>query len=518
MVSGRHGPAAGDLVEVELDDDASPARRSRQRTGRVRRRRWSARAWSRVAVPLALVLAVGVGIDGAVAAGLAHPRAGLVADLRVPRDVAWHVPAGRVLGVLGDTVVMESAGRRSVVARDLRDGGVVWSADVTDCWVADASEEPETTRTGGAPRPGLEDLPAADARLVCAGSADPAHPEDAPTVLVDAADGAVLGEFDGTWNVGVLAGDGALVVVSPAAGDGDCYTAASLRTGAELWSVVGPGRDSVGLDIRGGALVLVTSAEGRTAVVTQGTADPDRDIAYDLRTGARVDVPPSVVEGLLTLSDGTEVRTAWDTMAVTATAADGTVLWEAPGLASGFLLRAGAREIVPVGRPGGYEVDVRDGTTGAVLWTTDTWLSPLGDVAGVLVAAVDVEAAAAGTASPSGPETVELRGLDPLTGRVLWAEPMSADTLGSGSLVSDGARFALLVDGALEARDARTGAVVARWPLPASSPGTAGSTTYTVNGTMVITSVPVGLGSALTRLPDGWLLVRQGRDVAVLGW
>jgi outer membrane protein assembly factor BamB len=484
----------GDLVEVELDDDPEPVQRTR-RFGRRRaadggrptaRRRWSARAWARVAVPLALLLAAGVGLDGAVAADLSRPSPGQVADLRAPRVVEWRADASAVLALVGDMIVLESPDGASVAARDLVDGTVRWRLPYGACMAAYASSAPDLSST--------ESMAAASARLLCedVGATDGAI----PTVLVAVATGTVLARLDvtpGSW--GPLLSDGVAVVPTSSDQAPSEVVVYSLETGRRLWSrTIGVGSSGV-TDLRDGVVVLDDPGEP--------------GVAYDLRTGARTQAPAVSSDWVsATLPDGAQVHTRWgdDGSVVTVTEPDGAVRWRAAAVGS-MVVPGGDETLVGLQlEPGGLEA--RRAATGEVLWTSSRRLSFRGVVAGVLQA-VDWTAM---EESQGADVDVALVGLDPRTGDLLWTDERSAAW--SGLPVTDGTRFAVATDDAVEVLDGRSGRVVARWPVPRDRDQ--GASSYAVRGVSVSTSSSVASGLAM--LPGGRILLARAGGVAVLGW
>jgi len=482
----------GDLVEVELDDEVpEPSVRDRDLApvrawrGAVRGRRWSARAWARLAVPLALVLAAGAGLDGAVAADLARPRPGTQADLRVPRVVEWRADAGGVLGLVGDVVVLASPDEASTAARDLRDGRVLWSLPFGGCQVVDAATEPYD--------PSARTISPSSARLLCQ---EDAASETMPTVLVDVASGTVLARLavpDGSW--GPLVSEGVAVAQGIPGGGPSDLVAFSLETGERLWSrTVGAGWTG-GMDLRDGVLVI---------------DDPEQPgSSFDLHTGepapARTDAQDWTTA---TLPDGAQVHTRWrtDGTTVSVTEPGGAVRWEADAVGS-MVAGEGDGTLVGLQDPAGG-LEVRRAATGEVLWTSERRLSFGVVVAGALVGADWTALTDAGGTD----DDVRLVGFDPATGAELWSRPRVSSW--SPGLVNDGTRFALGTDEGVDVLDARTGTTVARWRVPVDAdPGTS---SYTVRGVDVSTAS--GSSAELVTLPGGRLLLVRSREVAVLGW
>lgn len=483
----------GDLIEVELDDGQEPAPRARG-FGRRRtedgarpttRRRWSTRVWSRLAVPLALVLAAGVGLDGASAADLSRPGPGRVADLRAPRVVEWRADASAVLALVGDMVVLQSPDGASVAALDLVDGHVRWRLPYGGCMVADASSAPGLSST--------ETMAAASARLLCqeAGEADATM----PTVLVAVATGTVLARLDvapGSW--GPLLSDGVAIVPTSSDQAPSEVVVYSLETGRRLWSrTVGVGSGVT--DLRDGVVVLDDPGEP--------------GVAYDLRTGARAQAPGGSSDWVsATLPDGAEVhdQSRDEGSVVTVTEPDGAVRWQAAAVGS-MVVPGGDGTLVALQLESGG-LEARGAAAGEVLWTSSRRLSFRGVVAGVLQA-VDWTAM---EESQGADVDVALVGLDPRTGDELWADERSEAW--SGALVTDGTRFAVATDDAVEVLDGRSGRVVARWPVPSTRDE--GTASYVVRGVRVSTSSSVSSG--LVTLPGGRILLARAGGVAVLGW
>jgi outer membrane protein assembly factor BamB len=485
----------GGLVEVELEDeDASPAV---SRGPRTPRRRWSARAWSRCALGLAVVLAAGAGWDGTGAARLlAAPGPGLVADLRAVRVALWRAAASQVLGAVGETVLLASADGATVQARDLADGRVRWSLPAAGCRLADLSAP--DGRPSGTVRP-------RDARLLC---------EHMPTTqtttvtIADASDGAVLASFaDGRESPRISAAGRVAVVVTPLATGSRQLSVYSLVTGERLWGAPLQVSSSDGWYVQDDALVLL---------------DPPR--AHDLDTGEAVDVPPAVVRTTGPMADGSLVRTtATDIRAedavpsvdvlepadasagTTGDALDAAVRWTARGVPlapsspPGTVLALGTR-------PGSMEV--HDLANGAVLWRAARPPVLLGEAGGALVA-VDLAttAAADGVAPDAGPGFV-LLGLDTRTGDELWRR---TDT-GPGLLVTDGTRLAVPTADGVEVMDLRTGRDVSRWRTAA------GRTDRARAGGGSASAVRDAAVATLTPLPGGRFAWADGTHVVVLGF
>lgn len=493
----------GDLVEVELDDGAPGRQRSRARGPR-RRRRLPARAWSRLALPIALVLGAGAALDGAAAAHLAAPGAGLAPDLRVPRRVEWRAPISNVLALVGDTVLVQSRDRANVVALDLRDGAVRWTFPMSDCRPLEAVPDP--VGTDGSV---LWRIAPADARLLCVDNTTPLTP---PTLLVDAATGTVLARVPGLQDLptGVM-DDGVLVLPSASWADEQGFTALDLRSGATLWTRPIPRGWRGGIGALGGAVITDEMPEGSTEASPDGWAG----VAYDLRTGDRVELPPPDEETgtATTLADGTVLRTTWTGNGPTLTvrAPDGAELWRADAYPGPAVLSGDLRAVVTSAVDGG--IAARDVATGDVLWTDDRWWIPQ-DVVGDTIVALD----ALPVTDPGDEEGfLAVSGLDARSGDVLWAIRVEPGALAQ-RLVTDGARFAVLASSGVEVRDGRTGDVVARWAVPTTADweSTSPSSTYVFDGMTVVGDSSIG--SQLVPLPGGRVLVVRGREVVVLGW
>jgi outer membrane protein assembly factor BamB len=497
MVSGRGGTSDGDLVEVELDDEAAPRDRG-TRGGRPAggpRRRLSARTWSRVAVPLAGVLAVGVGLDGVSAADLAVSRDGRVADLRAPRLELWRAPASGLfgpIGLVGDEVLLVTADGEGVQARGVRDGALRWSRPFVGCQVVDPEARPSQPDVAR-----LTALPVERARLLC--STATAGDGTAQQVIAAAVDGTVLATISTPTEWGPFQAEGVAVVPGLATGGRQPITAYSLRTGELLWtSSVEAGGDG-SLDTRDGAIVL-------------GGAS-----ALDLHTGAAVPVPAGArVWHQASLPGGAAMRVRWaeTAMTVEVLGPDGAVRWSTPGSPQ---TRPDSRDasVVLVQPMAGDGLEARDVADGALLWSTDRMLNPIAELAGVLVAAdlSDVQ----GDLSADD-ATIPLVGLDARTGEQLWLTQAAEGALWSASVVTDGIRVAVATDEGVDIVDSRTGAVAARWRVPAGARQQASDgITHVLTGPgsgIVSTRVP----TTLTPLPDGRLLLMRGMEAVVLGW
>lgn len=472
-------------VEVELEDDATeggPVASSGVA------RPWSVRAWSRAALGLAVVLAAGAAVDGSVAAGLARPGDGLVADLRVARSVQWRADTDELLGVVGDTLVLSSGGDR-VVARDVADGRVRWSLAAAGCWLVDTSVE------GGRAWDAV--VAPADARLLC---------EHMPTTqtttvsIVDAADGRVLLSFaDGRESPEVSAAGRVAVVMTTLATGSRQLTVYSLVTGERLWGAPAQASASDGWYVQDGALVLL---------------DPLR--AYDVDTGEAVPVPETPTSATAVLADGSSVRMSVEddgaggrTERVELLGADGAVRWSAAGaLALGLPdARATVMPLEVVGRP----LEVRDLASGAVLWTHDP-VDVVGEAARVLVA----HDPAAWFADPSSSDagTRALVGFDARTGRELWRRPEA----GGAGWVTDGRRLALPTARGVDVVGLRTGEVVGRWDVAGAVPGSVPGS----DATHAREAPRDGTGHAalagLLTLPGGRFAWVGDGEVVILGW
>lgn len=495
MVSGRPGAAGGDLVEVELDDEeaATSARGARgRRAAGVPRRRLSARAWSRVAVPLAVVLAVGVGLDGVSAAGLATSRDGRVADLRAPRLELWRARAFGPIGLVGDEMLLVTADGQGVEARGVRDGALRWSRPFAGCQVVDPEATPSELDVAR-----LVALPADRARLLCrtASAAD----GTAQQVIAAAVDGTVLATIPepGAW--GAFQAEGVAVVPGPMVGGRQPIAAYSMSTGAHLWTSSVPAGGDGSLDTRDGAIVL-------------GGAS-----ALDLHTGAAVPVPAAEqVWQQAGLPGGAVLRVRWSETATTAEVVgpDGAVRWSTSGSPQ---TRPDSRDasVILVQPMAGDGLEARAVADGALLWSTDRMLNPIAELAGVVVAA-DLTAVQGDLSSDDA--TIPLVGLDARTGKELWLTQAAEGVLWSASVVTDGIRVAVATDEGVDVVDSRTGAVAARWRVPAgASPQAGDESSHALIGVgsgFISTSAP----ATLMPLPDGRLLLVRGTEVVVLGW
>lgn len=497
MVSGRHGPAGGDLVEVELDDEAAPRARGTRggRSAGGPRRRLSARTWSRVAVPLAGVLAVGVGLDGVSAADLAASRDGRVADLRAPRLELWRAPASGPfgpIGLVGDEVLLVTADGAGVQARGVRDGELRWSRPFAGCQLVDPEARPSHPDVAR-----LTALPADRARLLC--STATAGGGTAQQVIAAAVDGTVLATISTPAAWGAFQAEGVVVVPGLTAGGRQPIAAYSLSTGEHLWTSSVPAGGDGSVDTRDGVIVL------------------DGASALDLHTGAAVPVPAGArVWQQAWLPGGATLRVRWAETAMTfeVLGPDGAVRWSTPGSPQ---MRPDSRDasVVLVQPMAGDGLEARDVADGTLLWSTDRMLSPRAELAGVVVA-LDLSDVQGDLSADDA--TIPLVGLDARTGEQLWLMSADEGVLWSSSVVTDGIRVAVATDEGVDIVDSRTGVVAARWWVPAGAPPQAGDgSSHILTGVgsgVVSTSVP----TTLTPLPDGRLLLMRGTEVVVLGW
>lgn len=454
------------LVEVELEDEGPQAGSGEPRRASPHRQS-SARAWSRVALVTATVLAAGAVLDGAAAASLARPGAGLVADLRAQRSVLWRADAARLLGIVGDAVVLDLPEGGGVVARGVADGAVRWSLPAQDCRLVDMADE--------AGRPSDAVVARRDARLVCEWMPST---QTTTVTIADAADGTVLTSFaDGADSPGLGVAGRYLVVATTVATGSRAVSVYSLDTGEHLWGAPADPGWSGGWSVAGGALVLL---------------DPPR--ARRLATGEAVPVPgQEPLVRTVPLPDGASARLTLvpgeggaSSPLVEVLGADGAVRWSTAGWLASPGVGGGATVLPTVLRNG--PVEVRDLADGTVLWTNDRF-DPEGEAAGVLVGVEAIRAADGVTPSV---EPGALVGFDARTGRELWRVP----AVGAGRVLTDGRRLLVPAPDGLAVLALRTGEVVARWRVGTPADGAA----------------------ALWPLPGGRFAWLDGTDVVVLGW
>jgi outer membrane protein assembly factor BamB len=435
---------AGDLVEVELDDELDEPSR---RPARTPRRPWSTRVWTRLAAVLALVLAGGVVADGIGAPALLPGGRGLVADLRVPRHEAWRAD-GRLLGAAGDVVLLEDVARGTVTGRRVTDGVVVWTERGLDgCSLVGLDDDPLRRAVLHA---------AGRARLVCrpaAGSGAGLAGADESVAVLDAADGGVLLRDPDVGTTAGWATVGAHLVLLTG-GERSRIAVFSLVDGRQLWSVA-VDADQVAAGWFAAEDWLVLGVAGSAYRLATG----ERRDALGLEAASRTLLPGGTVLTAHWGAQGAGVRTEADDAA-------GTRLWSARAypFVPPLLVDGG---VVPLATPSGA-LEVRDALTGHTLWSAVLEGPLLAQVGGVLVelsydvsrlAGDDVEGVAGGTTA--------LVGFDLATGDELWdLRAGASEVVGSPGIVSDGTRFAVpaVTGDGVDVRDLRTGSVVARWP------------------------------------------------------
>lgn len=421
-----------DLVEVELDDELEP----RLERTRVPRRRWSVRRWAWLATGLAAVLAAVTVVGGVRAASWDPPsQGGLTSDLAVPRHELWSEPDARLVGVVGDRVLVTDGLGSGIRALDVADGTETWRSD-GDCMLTPlAGLSPAQVMGRVVVLP--EDQ---GARVVCTDVTLAAQ----TTRVLDPATGAVLAELAQAYT----AIGGYLVDVRTGfAGDGSPVPSAievrSATDGTALWSRDLPSTGSTGdwrltpnalIVLDGSTLRRVDLATGEVRAATDGEVVP------------LLDVP---------LADGRTAHTGFrpsGRIAFVVHDADGQQLWSKDSVAAvpAAVRDAAAGEVVlavSTGSAGGGWAAF-DPASGAELWTdsVDTAF-PMVHVAGVVV--------------PDG-DSGHVR--DDRTGDPRWTVGDTEQALP----VSDGTTL-LLRDrptGGLVVRDLRSGTEVARYPLP----------------------------------------------------
>lgn len=458
-----------DLVDVALDDDAGVEAVAAGRP-------WSLRAWRLTAVALALVLLVGVGLEGMRGAALARALVpvGLVHDLAVPRHELWRAGALLVLGVVDDVVlVVRPTG--GVAGLSVADGSSVWTSDAAGCRLADLGAGVDLLGLG--PVPSVR-LPADRARLVCSMS----DTEHRTTTVLDPVDGRSLMARTASTMTAVTSVGDVLVSIDTGSVVPRTVTAWSLVDGRELWHA------TVG-DAASGALYSASVLPAAVVVETVGGT-----VALDLHTGA--EPAPGALDVTAAedpVPGGGALVTRWAPggggMRTAGLAPDGTERWSTDGV------QLRPRVLAPaVGAPvalldGSTLVGV-DPVTGRTRWSSGTALLPLVGADGVLVVLASLPTVSDGPG-------YRVLALDAATGAELWTYRPGLRLVAHVSPPSDGRRlaYAAQVDGHWQVVVAElgSGARVASYALPMDVP------------------------SELVGLPGGLLGQLTGAELVVLG-
>lgn len=418
-----------DLVEVELDDELEPLPERPRRP----RGPWSVRRWAWAATGLAVVLATATvaGGIGAASAGMAVVG-GLTTDLGAGRHALWTDQDARLLGAVGDLVLVSDEYGRGVRALSVTDGSEVWQAD-GECTLAPVAGTSAEQVLGGT----VVRAHPQDARVVCTDATGRGEPG---TRLLDPATGKVIAQAPQQLTVlGRYLADLGPISGGEGSGSAGTITVLSLVDGTELWTRdVDPSSGQQSWGYTPTALVVLDGT-----VVNQ----------IDLATGRWSPVPDGALVPLFVLpaADGRTVTTGWRASGQLATAvadATGRELWSLDGYGAvpARVHDDGPGAFLALGPAGGTAA--LDPETGSVLWTAEPDSGfPLVQVSGVVLT---------GAASPS------LR--DERTGEVRWTVPDGEVALsasdGTTLLLRDGATGAFVV------RDLRTGREVTRFALP----------------------------------------------------
>ncbi len=470
------GQRRGDLVEVELDDDASfdegprrpsPARRLDPwwRSLPARTRSGLTRLGTVLAAVGCLTVMIQQGTAAADEAAL-ELLAGRSVSLDQPLSEAWHLDGAYPVGwVDGDLVVTTSNNLADTQRIDTTTGAVRWSSPNTG-WCSPLSFDLTAGLTGSL-LPNLDGM-----RLICMPVADVAETGlDAANhaVLLDPADGTTSAgpSLDGSM-VGLFP-VGKDVVAATATADGRAHAMRwSPDSGRTIWTYTSP--DTIFAPASG-----YGSGLGLSTLEIYG----NRNLTIDLATGREVtpgDELPLIeprAPSEVTLADGSTARgTAGWGGKVDRTAADGTPLASLPGWPVPIGVDDGSgADVVLVATPDQLMTAV-DLATGSTLWSTSG--SAVVAVMDKLVLIV-------------GPTTISAR--DVRTGKVAWSNPIPAD-LTTGTAVTDGHSVAYLTTEngkfGLRTLDLRTGversttplAGYGAWLLGAAQDGTILITTY----------------------------------------